>query len=439
MRRVAGLLAVLLPLTPAVAGAAPLSQLVTVQPIDLCTGGDAVSGYTGCAFPLATIAGEEAVTQAIFAQANVGFDFLPVKFLLPGSIPGNPLPAYTADQTVHVDPSGNPIDQAHLLLRLPNPAASSNPTTLDAYFVTTLSLLGSAAPIHGYGLVGSNGSIIDAGGALDTLAHELGHNLGLTHVDGQPYDDANNLMRSVARNVPVTPTDPRIGTTLDLLTSGAPNDQIAQAKSPLFTVGLASATAGKIGAFNCTTQLGGCEFDVQFQSSISDNSLNTVKVRFQHASDLADTLPQVFPDVDLSGRCGKPAQKVVPLTADGGDGVEIDYTYPAGCIQPGNHMQIGFDYPRDPTDTLLDGVRVIYNAPVSFEFDFSSGVTSTALYSETANVAEFAESDSDARLHRHAGLWRRQLLPARIGQRLRPAEFDGALFGRAGRHERFRH
>jgi hypothetical protein len=97
-----------------------INTLVALQPIEVCA-----DDGSGCATP--DISGFETAANKIFSQAGLGLVFLPVSQLRDSSY-----------QTTIVDPSGNPIDQAHQLLRLPNAAQSPNPTTLDVYFVSSL-------------------------------------------------------------------------------------------------------------------------------------------------------------------------------------------------------------------------------------------------------------------------------------------------------------
>jgi hypothetical protein len=100
--------------------------------------------------------------------------------------------------------SGNPVDAAHVLLRQAGHGQSSDPNTLNVFLVSQLVPTTNGVPdlrtVHGFGLTSANGAVIDAGASPDSVTHELGHNLGLTHVDGQAYDDPANLMRSSGRD-----------------------------------------------------------------------------------------------------------------------------------------------------------------------------------------------------------------------------------------------
>jgi len=336
--------------------AAALNSWVTVQPIDVCA-----DDGSNCAQPPQSLSIDEMAASKIFAQAGVGLIFLP---------------EHTYDDssylTTTVDSSGNPIDQAHQLLRLSNPAASPNPTTLNAYFVDNLTQT-SGSPIFGYGLVGSNGAIISQGGGIDTLAHELGHNLGLIHVDGTAQDDPNNLMRSVGRNVPASLANITPDGGSDVLNAS----QITQMQQPLFTVDLASAAVGALGG-SCVAP-SGCPFFLKFPAANTSESLLGLKVRFLPGANAADF---------AVGLLGSPPAGCIPpgvsTTTLPGGGEEADYSFAPGCVTQGDNAELRWRY---PADFSTSPPSIDYQPPFSFEFDFSSGVTSTALYDATGNVA----------------------------------------------------
>jgi hypothetical protein len=347
------------------ADATTTTSLVTVQPIEVCA-----DDGSGCATP--DIASFETAANKIFSQTGLGLVFLPVSQLRDSSY-----------QTTIVDPSGNPIDQAHQLLRLPNAAQSPNPTTLDVYFVASLQRTDSV-PIFGYGLINSNGAIVGGGAAVDTMAHELGHNLGLLHTDLLNSDGSesagaqvnnNNLMQSLFRMVPTSASDTRIGSTIDLLTSG----QGTQVQNPLFTAGLLDVTVGRPGPGWCTSLVAGCIFGISASSAggAPGESLTGMKLRFLHASDLAD-----FDSTAMSINCSV-SSSALPLS---GGGVELDYAFPTGCIAAGDHSHFSLDYPEDPSATCgLCGRPTLYTPPFSVEFDYATGFTSTALYDATGD------------------------------------------------------
>ncbi len=179
----------------------PVTSIITIQPIDVC---DAIG--TDCA-SLANLANDETAVNAVWDQAGLGFDFLPaVQFDDTTSSQGFLNPTVTIAAGF---PTGTPTDLAHQLMYGPGHGQSSNPTTLNVWFVDHLTR-SDGVGIYGTAFIGGNGVIIptlpnlNTGQlpALDTLAHEVGHNLGLQHVDGTSSSSPLNLMQSVGRTVP---------------------------------------------------------------------------------------------------------------------------------------------------------------------------------------------------------------------------------------------
>jgi len=189
--------------------AVPVSTILTVQPIVVCQGTGTVSSTagTGCA-PSSGLGAYETYTNTILDQAGIGVAFAAPEYL---------------DNSTYLDPQSDTttsslFDTAHDLLRLPGNGESTSPDTLNVYLVdniiSTTHGVPNGAGIYGLGLIGGNGAIIATApnslgrqAAVDTMAHELSHNLGLTHVDAAPYastvvDTPFNLMNSGSRVVP---------------------------------------------------------------------------------------------------------------------------------------------------------------------------------------------------------------------------------------------
>jgi hypothetical protein len=156
---------------------------------------------------------------------------------------------------------------SRLLVRLAGHGQSTDPNTLNLWLVDNLVSTTNGVPngngVYGFGLIGGNGAIIatapDAHGrvaAIDTMAHEIGHNLGLSHVDSPPltgalakYDTSLNLMNTASRAIPssycqvapYTCTTPPAGSTL------APKPTTAGSGSGATILTFASTTGVVVG------------------------------------------------------------------------------------------------------------------------------------------------------------------------------------------------
>jgi hypothetical protein len=340
------------PLTPT----NPVTEIITVQPIDVC-------GST-CA-PIANLGTWEQYANAIWNQAGIGFDFLTPKDLV------NPTFLNTTITATNAFPSGEPDDMAHQLMYGSGHGQNSNPSTLNMWFVDSLTVINDTNPkqniaqVYGQGFIGGNGSIIATEPnavtgkipAPDTVAHELGHNLGLEHVTGP----ANNLLYPIGRTIPsaLCQVAPYTCTgapqpTTDLLTAS----QKATADNPLFTVDLAKVTISYNPAMgNCGPGGERCQFAVNFAPSTSTQSLLSFQVRFLN--------PSTVNDATITGS-GLPYTSVekIPLV-DGGAAFEFNFA--SGVFTQGDSFSVLM---------LLNGV--MFTSPFSSQFTFDSGVTSTA-------------------------------------------------------------
>ena len=172
-------------------GSGTISQTVSLNIIDVCD-----TTGTLCA-PAGNIQTYEAYASAIYSQAGIAF--------APSVVHKLNLPNYsdcgiTTASTVCTD---GLLSSSRDLVNSPGHGQSTTSNTLNVYLVNNLVTAGGAS--YGWGLIGGNGLVVATGtnptthltAAIDTLAHELGHNLGLDHVD-----QADNLMKTSARTTP---------------------------------------------------------------------------------------------------------------------------------------------------------------------------------------------------------------------------------------------
>jgi hypothetical protein len=225
--------AVMLVSATALAGTspAPVQYFVNVQPIDVCPIGES-SSCAPISLPNSQIGFTDStsgqnITRAILNQASIDVNFLPTHPLFNANFlninfTGSAQDKLTSEdlKTLSQQPgiSGNPPPPSQ-----PMPPLSSDPHTLNMFFVNTLTPQ-PPLPIntyYGMGWIGNNGIAIDAAtfgfppdgflAAVDAPAHEIVHNFGLDHsTDNTALDNGSaidmpptNLMSAV-RDVPNT-------------------------------------------------------------------------------------------------------------------------------------------------------------------------------------------------------------------------------------------
>ncbi len=364
--------------------AEPVSNVITVQPIDVCASSDPAS----CALESSTspyaLADFVQAINTVYEKAGLGFAFLPtVQYIDPSYL------------TTTIEGSGGtPTDQAHQLMYTPGHGQNPNPTTLSLWFVDTLQTSTGAA-VYGTGFIGGNGAILPTmanpttGGfpALDTYAHEAGHNLGLAHVDPTPDASPFNLMQSLGRTVPgdtcqisaFSCADPTIPTTDNLLPP-----QVAKVVNPLFTINLAhvTATVDHSSPDVCAPGATTCNIRFSFNSTPTDQSLLAFKIRFLDPTATPGLLVLTSsPD----GITGSQLEYLVPPS-----GSALEFDFAPGVFGPGGSFDISLIYGQAGSKSAISDDQAsndhAYVSPFSIEFDFSSGVTSQALFDRSGQA-----------------------------------------------------
>ena len=294
-------------LRPTGAHAAPITSTVNIQFIDVC--GVLAGGGKSCAPDLPQQLGSYVqYADAIYAQAGILIAAVPtvnqitINQLAAGSAYG--ACGKGAASVFCADNSGATIfDTVHQLELTPGDGQSSSPTTLNVFLVNGIINTNNGTPVagaqvKGWGLIGGNGAVVATGvsggatASVDTVAHEIGHNLGLIHVA-----DVYDVMDSGTRVVPVSlcqvgvytcasvPIDPATGkptaagtNALDVLTnaqtgnftnpvSGTPVAQgqltvLGQSlvinQLPLISTAVPGMAPGLSGGPGCSTSVGNC-------------------------------------------------------------------------------------------------------------------------------------------------------------------------------------
>ena len=411
--------------TALVGAAHAQTATVNVQIINVC---DDLGNNCALSSPGAPYAYNPTAIQRVFNQAGVAVRLLdPVQFnssaYLNPAVIDDPADGYL---------TGSPVDPAHLLLNSPGHRQNTDPNVLNVFLVNSLphttALSGTVTPaslLFGLGLQNANGAIATTGifpsgtpgsylvAGIDNIAHELGHNLGLLHVDGTADSSPYNLLQGQNRFVPntvcgiagtscdangtvVTANDP-VAVTVgrkDALLPFQANTIQASAQN-LFTVNLATVTATSERApfapsangeklSDCTSTGDRCLVRFQYSNEILPpypESLLGAKVRYKKADgNLEPKGLTVTYDVNTDDpRCTSVEfQNILP----GGD-AEVGFSIKPGCLEP---TQVATAHIEVSGGASASGTQLYDLTPFSVQFTFDSGTTSRALFDSSGSA-----------------------------------------------------
>jgi hypothetical protein len=357
-RLVAGLTAGLWVLFNAAPGSAlPIDESLTIQPIVVCdtTGANCAVNPTNTAY----FSNLQTVMDTAWAQAGIAPVLLSPTTLNIGTVTTS-AGRYGLITDVNATAA---TDGFKLLTRTPGNGQSTNPTTLNLYFVDSLVTPGQI--VRGVAYVNGNGFIIADNSVFDTGAHELGHNLGLDHTTFGA-GGANNLMTTGGvRTVPTSIANiaPN-GANLDQLNGSPspPSGQIGRARQPLFTVNLGQVDSTPFAAAEGCTIIRTC-FNITYVANPSTTeTLNNIQLNYG-------------PNVAVNG-----------FTALSANGIPLADVTGSFTTLPGNVVQLtvslgsglfGFGDSIDIA-TFLSGSSMAPPDPISVKFNFKDGFSSQA-------------------------------------------------------------
>ena len=322
--------------------ATTIDRFLIIQPITVCN-----TNGTNCAAPVYY----KDETEKIFLQANV----LPV-FLPTTTINNTNLQSVTGIAAINQVGNGQ----------------SSNANTINAWFTGSL-----AAPpgsvLYGEAWLGGNGLVVNSGavsafnggvGRRDTFAHELGHNLGLSHTNFGAGGADNLLTAGSARTVPsgvgqITPD----GADLSMLTAA----QITQIRSSPFTQMAPTVSVDTRGSTPFNTN---DFFAVLFADGPTGVSLTKLTLNIAPVGAFFDSTN------DPPGSAGSPLQfsglsgiSLSDITVSGGSngGTSLTFDFAPGTFVKGDGFNFGIDI---DLSSAIDAFGATPAQLVGMTFDF---------------------------------------------------------------------
>jgi hypothetical protein len=367
------------------AQAAPITTTYNVQFISVCNGGGGdcapVPVPTDPANPARDLNNHLDVLNRIYEQA--GIRFAPV-------MAGNQIDIKHVNNTalqnptLTVDPALNTVISADGFSELTRGAhlqsigVSPSSSTLNIFYVNDLRPVdtnGAAIPnaaLRGVGWLNGNGVIVDKEARLDTLAHEIGHNLGLNH-----FADPKNIMASGDSRRPITTTINDVapnGQQLDQLNAA----QGADARGPLFANGTARVVSDEIngtavgnlnsGVFSATRF-----YNFDFETTPSDRRLAKIQFYYDAGTEVDFRTP------------GQGTKTVTPTS------IILEHTF-ATPLAPGDEFQLNtwlgrvVVLPVGPNGEV-DTDPAYADHPLFVRYIFDNGVASQALFDEDGPMA----------------------------------------------------
>lgn len=345
------------------AGAMPLDSYFTVNPIRVCN---------DAGLDCATVNTFSAETTKIYTQAGVMPVFLP---------------------TTQINNTASQVVPSVTSVNVPGNGQSSNSTVINTWFVKQM----TSAPgttLYGEAYVGGNGVAINTTdvnsfnggiGRIDTVAHEIGHNLGLGHTTFGAGGSSNLMTTGSTRNIPngvgnIAPD----GTNLDQLTAA----QITQIRSSSFVKQMPKLVVDTTGSTPFNTN---DFFRVNWQSGSASTYLHSMTLNLAPVGAFFDPTNNP-PGLDsspfaLSGLSGLSASDIsVSGNTDGSQLLTL--TFADNTFNPGDLFSFGIDVDLlscvdcfGATPTELTGAQ--------FSFNFSDGLDVAAgLGADIAFIAD---------------------------------------------------
>jgi hypothetical protein len=242
---------------------------------------------------------------------------------------------------------------------------SPSSTTLNIFYVNDLRPLdvnGNAIPgasLRGVGWLNGNGVVVDQQARLDTLAHEIGHNLGLNH-----FTDPKNIMASGDSRSPITTSINDVapnGLLLDQLNSA----QGVDARSPLFANGTARVFVDALTASSSIDSqdmvTGGRGYEFDFEQTVTDRKL--AKIQF-------------FYDLGTEVAAGTGVKIVTPTAII----IEVAFADP---LEPGDEFTFRTSLGR----SVPVGQNPLPDDPLFIRYLFDNGVASQTLFDAGGDMA----------------------------------------------------